>query len=272
MIDVEQRPLRALEEDGAASRHLVGEDLARVAHVRAHALAELQRPLDQRLQLASLAAQGLDLRVGLLQAIVELVLQRRRLEEVADADPPAGYLVLVAGADSATGGADGLLFLAAGVDALVVRQDHVGVVAHHELRRVGEQPAAAEKIDLLHQRLGIDHHAVPDDALLARVQDAARDEVEHRLHAADHQRVPGVRPSLVTHHHVGPGGEEVDDLPLPFVAPLRADDHHVGHGDVPITGARRGGTWLESRPAPAARNDPPMLRRRARSARRPVRG
>src|SRR3982074_3126108 len=43
------------------------------------------------------------------------------------------------------------------------------------------------------------------------------------------QRVAGVRPALVAHHNVGPRGEEVDDLPLPLVTPLGADDHHVRH-------------------------------------------
>src|SRR5882762_8902116 len=155
--------------------------------------------------------------------------ERAFLEHVAHADPAPRYLVLVAGPDAAAGGADRLLLLAPRVDPLVVRQDHVRVLAHRQLGRVGEQAAAAEQIDLLQQRFRIDHDAVANDALLARVQDAARHQVQHGLHPAHHQRMPGVRAPLEPHHHVGPGGEEVDDLSLAFVAPLRADDHHVGH-------------------------------------------
>ena len=50
-------------------------------------------------------------------------------------------------------------------------------------------------------------------------------------------RVPGVRAALVAHDPVGALGEHVDELALPFVAPLRADDderaslraEHVGN-------------------------------------------
>ena len=48
---------------------------------------------------------------------------------------------------------------------------------------------------------------------------------------ADDDRVPGVRAALVAADEVGVLGEQVDDLALALVAPLRADDHgrrHVG--------------------------------------------
>ena len=47
--------------------------------------------------------------------------------------------------------------------------------------------------------------------------------------AAMNDGVTSVVPALTTHHYVGVGGEHVDDLPLPFVAPLRADQDRVGH-------------------------------------------
>src|SRR5947208_1170629 len=36
-------------------------------------------------------------------------------------------------------------------------------------------------------------------------------------------------PTLTADHDIGVGGKNVDDLPLPFVAPLRADQDRVGH-------------------------------------------
>jgi hypothetical protein len=35
--------------------------------------------------------------------------------------------------------------------------------------------------------------------------------------------------ALEAYHDVGPLREPIDDLALPFVAPLRADDHDVSH-------------------------------------------
>ena len=229
MIDVEQRPLRAFEQHRAAARDLVRERLRRVPDVRLHALAELQRPVEQRRQLQLLAPQRGDLRVGLVEPRGELGLERLRLAQIAHADPAPRHLVLVARPDAAAGGADRFFLLAAGVDPLVVRQDDVGVLAHHQLRRVGEQPAAFQHVDLFHQRFRVDHHAVADDALLPRMENARRHQVQHRLHAAHHQRVAGVGAALVADDDVGPRGEEVDDLPLPLVAPLRADDDDIRH-------------------------------------------
>src|SRR5437588_3708297 len=41
--------------------------------------------------------------------------------------------------------------------------------------------------------------------------------------------VAGIVPTLTAHHDVGVGRKHVDDLPLPFVTPLRADQDRVGH-------------------------------------------
>src|SRR5437016_7656609 len=47
--------------------------------------------------------------------------------------------------------------------------------------------------------------------------------------AAMNDSVAGIVPTLTAHHDIGVGGKHVDDLPLPFVAPLRADQDRVGH-------------------------------------------
>src|SRR5205807_2074888 len=112
------------------------------------------------------------------------------LEEVAHADSPARDLVLVAGSYSAPGGPDLLAaasLFAAQVDRFVVGENDVGVLAHDKLLRLDEQAAALEDVDLLRQRLGIDYHSVADEAALARVEHAARHQVEDGLRASHHQ-------------------------------------------------------------------------------------
>src|SRR5947207_4586343 len=47
--------------------------------------------------------------------------------------------------------------------------------------------------------------------------------------AAMNDRMAGIVPTLTADHDIGVGGKNVDDLPLPFVAPLRADQDRVGH-------------------------------------------
>ena len=78
--------------------------------------------------------------------------------------------------------------------------------------------------DLAEQRRRVDHHAVADHAIDPRPQDPGRDQRELVGDAIDHDRVAGVRPPLVAHDHVMLIAEEVDDLSLGLVAPLKAHD------------------------------------------------
>jgi predicted flap endonuclease-1-like 5' DNA nuclease len=56
------------------------------------------------------------------------------------------------------------------------------------------------------------------------VQDAAGYLVQDERSIADLHRVAGVGPALIPHHPVGALGDDVDELALPFVTPLRPDD------------------------------------------------
>ena len=88
-------------------------------------------------------------------------------------------------------------------------------------------PSARQLVDLREQRLRIDDHAVADDAGDAVVQDAGRDQVQDELLAADVDRVAGVVPALVARHAREVRRQQVDDLALAFVAPLRAENGDV---------------------------------------------
>ena len=47
---------------------------------------------------------------------------------------------------------------------------------------------------------------------------------------ADDDRVPCVHTALIPHHHIGGTAQQIGDLSLPFIAPLRTDDNNVGQG------------------------------------------
>src|SRR5262249_52471966 len=88
-----------------------------------------------------------------------------------------------------------------------------------------------ELAHFLEQRARRQHDAVADEAGDAAVQDAGGNQAQHRLAAADDQRVAGVVPALEAHDARDAIGQQVDDLALAFVAPLGADDDHISvHG------------------------------------------
>ena len=81
-----------------------------------------------------------------------------------------------------------------------------------------------ETVDLVEERVGIEHHAVPDGASHAGLQNAARDLVEHEGAVAEIHGVAGVGTALVANDPISPLGEHVDELSLSLVAPLRTND------------------------------------------------
>ena len=90
-------------------------------------------------------------------------------------------------------------------------------------------PWLLQPVDLVEQRLRIDHDAVADDRQLAAAHHARGQQRQLVGHAVDDQRVAGIVAALEAHHDVGLLGQPVDDLALALVAPLGADDDHIGH-------------------------------------------
>ncbi len=83
----------------------------------------------------------------------------------------------------------------------------------------------ANAADLAEECNGIEDDAVADDALAARPQHAAGNELQHELVLADDDRVPGVMAAGVARHGGKPLAEHVYDLSLALVAPLGAQHH-----------------------------------------------
>ena len=171
----------------------------------------------------------LDDLVARVHVLAHFVGERLGVDEIAQPDAAPPDLVLVGGADAARGRAD-LAFAAArlaqDVELAVVRQDEVGLLADQQpVADVDAQ--AGQLVDLREQRLRIDDHAVADDADDALVQDARRNQVQHELLAVDVHRVAGVVAALIPCDDTEVRREQVDDLPLAFIAPLRAQNRDI---------------------------------------------
>ena len=229
VIDVELRPLGALEQHALAPLERPREEHRRVADparepARGRAHLGVQRPPVGR-RAPQRLVPGRHVRADRPREGAVL----RRVGEVGHPDAAAPDLVLVGGPDAPRGGADALVAaarLGVRLEVAMVGQDDVGPVADEQA--VADVDAlAGEGVDLREQRRRVDHHPVADDAAHPRVQDAGGQEVEDELGLAHPHGVTGVVAALITRHDGGAGGEEVDDLALALVAPLRTDDGDV---------------------------------------------
>ena len=288
VVDVEQRALRALEDDLPALVEVLPGEPRGVGDVLLDPVAVGQVVLGHALQVevGRLGVGPQREALGLHRGH-DLLLQDLLVEQVLDADAEAGGLVGVGGADAAPRRPDlqlAELRLARVVEQHVVRHDQVRVGADPQ---PGEVDALGPQVvELVGEDLRVDHDAVADRARLAGVEDPRRDQVELPLHAVADDRVAGVVAALEADDQIGVLGEQIGDLALALVAPLGADDDDPRHFAVqstreapyppalasPYAGSPR------SRSAPAARSGSrgagprrtsAWARRRSRTAARP---
>ena len=73
----------------------------------------------------------------------------------------------------------------------------------------------------------IEHHAIADVAVDSIAHDARRHQIELVDLVADNQGMAGIVPPLKTHDPGCMIRQPIDDLPLPFVAPLCADNDDI---------------------------------------------
>jgi hypothetical protein len=232
VIDVEQRGLRALEQDRVPVGDVPVQDQRDVADARAQPLAEGHEvvPQPREVDLGRDAQAAAELLV-MLARLLQLPGQAVGPQQVARAQAAPRHLVFVRGSDAAQGGPDlarparGLRHL---LQQLVVRQDEVRAVGDDEVV-VHRHAADAQLRHLLLELPGVDHHPRPDDAQDAGVEDAAGNEAQDEALVADDHRVAGVVAAVVARHHLHLLGEQVDDLAFALVAPLGARDHYVWH-------------------------------------------
>src|SRR5262249_29045223 len=141
-----------------------------------------------------------------------------------DADAPARHLVFIARAYAARCSAD-----------RNAPRPVLGHLLHHPVRgkhyvsAVADKkvpghrnPGGFERVDLRKQRGGVNYQPIADHRLLARTENTAWDQLQNILLLPDIYRVPGVVPTLVAHHDVELFREQVDNLSLALIAPLRS--------------------------------------------------
>ena len=164
----------------------------------------------------------------------EVLAEPLGVEQVADADAvDTSHLVAITRTDPSAGRPKMI-----GGRGRLLGETLLGhVVGHDDVRPVADDQTAAEVDalgregrDLLQEGRRMHDHAVADDARDPRAKDAGRDERELVRDAVRDDRMPGVRPTLIPHHHVVAIAKQVNDLPLRLVAPLEA--HHASrcHG------------------------------------------
>ena len=122
------------------------------------------------------------------------------------------------------------------------------MVGKNQVRAIAqEQPPANfdagffQIFELAKQSHRIDHRAGADYGLLFRPQDAAGNELQDVAMIIEDDRVPGIVPAGIARGVIERRGHVVDDLALPFVAPLRAYDRNcfsaglLRHSQRPLT-------------------------------------
>ena len=109
------------------------------------------------------------------------------------------------------------------------RQDQRDVFGNAQIFRADGDALPLQFCDFIEERLRIEHHAVADDGELRRPQHAGRQQRQLVSLAIDDERMAGIVAALEAHDDVGLLRQPVDDLALPLVAPLGADDDNIGH-------------------------------------------
>ena len=230
MVDVEQGPLGALEEDigaGAAQGMQFASDVGDQGPDTLHLGQELLQDL--------LIVQGLGLEVMLQGEVVivhdapQLVRQAVGVQGVAQAQTASGDLVLVGRADAATGGTDGLAapgLLPGVIQGDVIGQDE-GAGGADGQALADRHPLGLQTVNLFQQGLGGEDDAVADQAFDARAQDAGGNQMQNGLLTIDHQGMTGVVTALETHHGGGAIRQQIHHLALALVTPLGADHHDI---------------------------------------------
>jgi hypothetical protein len=117
---------------------------------------------------------------------------------------------------------------------------HDNVRARRQANDVHGHASPLELVELVNENCGIDDAARADHALLAP-EDSRGHVLELVRLAVGDDRVAGAGPAVVAADDVRVAREQVDDLALALVTPLRADDHRRRHaGSLPAMSALAG--------------------------------
>jgi hypothetical protein len=171
-------------------------------------------------------------RVVMRQQAVDLVGQRIGIGEIHQPDGAAADLVLIGRADAALGGADGMdrvAGFAQRIEVTMQRQNQRDVLGDAQIVRADGDALTFQFSHLVEEGLRIEHDAIADHGQLRGPQHAGRQQRQLVGLAVDDKRMAGIVAALEAHDDIGLLRQPVDDLALPFVAPLGADDDNIGH-------------------------------------------
>ena len=221
MIDVEQRPLRSLEHDGAASLTRAGQEDRHVGHPRRHALPGASQVIEH---LAPIHRRFGDQAVACGDVVLHGVGERRGVRQVADPDAAPRDLVFVSRTNAARGRANtpfAAARFAQEIELTVVRQDQMGLVA--DVQPAPDVDAGLRQlVDLREECRRIDDDAVADHARDAGMQNAGRQKTQDELAAVRVDGVAGVVAALIARDNREVRRQQIDNLALALVAPLRS--------------------------------------------------
>ena len=270
VVDVEHGGLRALEHHAVAAVDPAGQQQRRVGDVRRQPAGVAQVLVEDLLDGERLRVVDLSQHAVLLGHVaLELLAEEPLVEEVGHPDADASGLVDVGRAHALAGRADApvaQLRLRGEVERRVVGHDQVRVLGDEQVA-VELDAAAHQRLHLLDQRARVHDDAAADDAAAPRVQDARGNRMQHVLLAPGHHGVAGVVAAREARHDVHVRREQIDDLALALVSPLRSDHHDVRH-DCHLQRIARGARARRRRPARA----PPLSADPSPELRRPRRG
>ena len=169
------------------------------------------------------------------QQPVDLVRQRVEVGQVHQANRAAADLVLIGRTDAAARGSDrgdGVGGFPQGVELAMQGENQRDVLGDAQIGRADGDALALQLRHLLEESLRIEHHAVTDHRKLRGPQHAGGQQRQLVGLAVDDEGVAGIMAALEAHDDVGLLRQPVDDLALPFVAPLGADDDNISHSRV----------------------------------------
>ena len=165
MVDVEQRALRALEQDAFAFAPLGVEQAPDRLGIRQHARRQLLEFPEQRVAVDLLKPHAAAERVVVGQQPVDLARQRIEVGKVHQPDRAAADLVLIGRTDAAPGGADrrpAFDDFAQRIELAVQAENQRDVFGDPQIVRTDGDLLRAQTIDLVEKRLGIEHDTVAD--------------------------------------------------------------------------------------------------------------
>src|SRR5208337_4274126 len=105
----------------------------------------------------------------------------------------------------------------------MVGKNHVRAIADEQIA-VNLHAVGAEGVDFLDEGKRVEHHAVADYSAATLAKHTAWNELQDKLLTVNGNCVSGIVATRIARHHLKMFGENVNDLALAFIAPLRADD------------------------------------------------